>query len=122
MDAQRASEIQVLLRGVSLPASRDDLVRYAMGEDHEVAVLLQQRLPDQEFKRLNEVGDILTGTVGPPHPSGPLPAPESGKPPGGDDYLRPFPEPGAVREPDPPTAVLEQQAKTQKKQRAKQES
>jgi len=50
------------------------------------------------------------------------PVPESGKPPGGDDYLRPFPEPGAVRDTEPPTDVLEEQSKTQKKQKAKQES
>lgn len=121
MDAQAASEIQVLLEGVDLPASRDDLVRYAMGEDRDVAVLLQQRLPDREFRRLDEVGEVLLDRARAPEAPPPLPIPESGKPPGGDEYVNPSPQPGAVRDTQPPTGVLEQQSKTQKKQQAKRE-
>lgn len=120
MNAQRASEIQVLLEGVSLPASRDDLVRYAMGEDRDVAVLLQQRLPDREFDRLDAVGELLLGRPQDEEEPPPLPSAESGEPPGGDDYVRRLPQPGAVRETEPQSDVLAQQSKTQKKQQAKQ--
>jgi hypothetical protein len=49
-----------------------------------------------------------------------LPRPESGEPPGGDDYLRPFPESGRV-DPDappdnPPKKAIEKASKAQKKQ------
>jgi len=120
--AQQANEIQALLEGVPLPATRDMLVRYAQAEDGDVAALLQQRLPDQEFSHLDDVAELLTGGVTPPHSPTPLPIPESGKPPGGDDYLNPSPEPGRVRNTSPQSQVLEQQTKTQKKQKAKQES
>ena len=102
------------------------LVQYAAAEDREAAQLLHQRLPDEQFDRIDKVGELLLGAAGPPHPSTPLPVPESGKPPGGDDYLRPFPTPGAVRESapkaHPQSKVLEEQTKTQKKQKAKQDS
>lgn len=102
------------------------LVQYAAAEDQEAARMLQQRLPDEEFDRIDKVGQLLLGVVTPPHPSPSPPIPESGKPPGGDDYLRPFPTPGAVRESSPKahpqSKVLEEQSKTQKKQKAKQDS
>ena len=126
MNAQRVSEIQVLLEGVPLPASRAMLVDYAASEDRDAAQVLRERLPDEECDRLDKVGELLRGAVTSPHPPTPLPGPESGKPPGGDDYLRPFPEPGAVRESapksHPQSQVLQEQAKTQKKQKAKQDS
>jgi hypothetical protein len=126
MNAQRVSEIQALLEGVPLPASRSMLVDYAAGEDREAAQLLRDRLPDEEFDRIDKVGELLLGGIRPPYPSTPLPVPESGKPPGGDDYLRPFPRPGAVRTSAPKThpqsKVLQEQTKTQKKQKAKQDS
>lgn len=122
MNAQRVNEIQVLLEGIPLPASRSMLVEYAAGEDREAAQLLEQRLPDQEYDRLDEVGELLLGGVRPTYASTPLPIAESGKPPGGDDYLSSSPEPGAVREPAPQTDVLQQQSKTQKKQKAKQDA
>ena len=126
MKAQRVNEIQALLEGVPLPASRSMLVQYAAAEDREAAQLLQQRLPDEEFDRIDKVGELLLGAVSPPHRPTPLPIPESGEPPGGDDYLRPFPTPGAVRnsapKAHPPSKALEEQTKTQKKQKAKQES
>ena len=126
MNAQRVNEIQALLEGIPLPASRSMLVEYAAAEARGAPQLLAQRLPDQEYSRLDEVGELLLGGVGPPYPSTPLPVTESGKPPGGDDYVRPFPQPGAVRKSapkgHPQSKVLEQQTKTQKKQQAKQES
>ena len=126
MNAQRVSEIQALLEGVPLPASRSMLVEYAAAEDRQAAALLEQRLPDQEFDHLDHVGELLLGGIRPPYAATPLPVPESGKPPGGDDYLRPFPRPGAVRKSAPKThpqsKVLQEQTKTQKKQKAKQDS
>jgi hypothetical protein len=122
MNAQRANEIQALLEGIPLPATRSMLAQYAREEDANVAALLEQRLPDQEYGDLDEVAELLLGGVRPPYPPTPLPVPESGKPPGGDDYLNPSPESGRVREPSPQTQVLEQQTKTQKKQKANQEA
>jgi hypothetical protein len=122
MNAQRANEIQALLEGIPLPATRSMLAQYAREEDANVAALLEQRLPDQEYGDLDEVAELLLGGVRPPYPPTPLPVPESGKPPGGDVYLNPSPESGRVREPSPQTQVLEQQTKTQKKQKANQEA
>lgn len=121
MNAQRVNEIQALLEGVPLPATRLMLVEYAAAEDADAAQLLAQRLPEQDFDRIDLVGDLLLGTVTAPHPPTPLPVPESGKPPGGDDYLRPFAEPGAVRrsapKSHPQSQVLETQTKTQQRQK-----
>jgi hypothetical protein len=97
VDARRVNEIAVLLEGVPLPAKRQLLVEYARHEDAGVAELLRERLPDQEFDRLDAVAELLAGPPRSPRPSQRLPLPESGEPPGGDDYLQAFPEPGAVR-------------------------
>jgi Protein of unknown function (DUF2795) len=125
MDAQRVNEITVLLEGVALPAKRKELVEYAAHEDREVATLLAERLPDREFDRLDAVGEVLMQAPPPPEPPQKLSVPESGEPPGGDDYLNPSPESGEVRvsapRTHPPQMVLEEQAKLQKKQQAKQE-
>jgi hypothetical protein len=125
MNAQRANEIEVLLEGVPLPASRDMLVQYAASQDGDAAALLQEQLPDREYDRLDLVGELLLGAETPPAPPPSPPVAESGKPPGGDDYVRPFAQPGAVRQSapksNPPSSALEQQSKTQKKQQAKQE-
>jgi len=125
MDAQRVNEITVLLEGVALPAKRKELVEYAAHEDKGVAAQLRQLLPDQEFDRLDAVGEVLMRPPQPPDPPRKVPAPESGKPPGGADYVNPSPESGAVKRAAPrthPTTVaLEEQTKLQKKQKAKQE-
>ena len=65
MEAQRAAEIQVVLEGIRLPASRDALVRYARPEDAAAASALQ-RLPDREYDRLDAVGEELMRTPEPP--------------------------------------------------------
>ena len=117
MDVQRANEIQVLLEGVSLPASRETLVAYAAAEDRDAAQVLE-RLPDQDYDRLDEIGALLLGWAKPAAAPPPLPRAESGSP--SDDYVNPAPQPGAVRDQDPPANVLAQQTKTQKKQQAKQ--
>ena len=124
MDAQRAAELQVLLEGVPLPASRSLLIDYARAQDDSAAALLES-LPDREYQRLDDVGDALWVRPRPPEAPAKPPRPESGKPPGGPDYLRPFPESGAVRpsgpRSNPPQQALEQQARLQQKQKAKQE-
>ena len=41
MDRQRVAEIQVALEGVKLPASRDELVRYAQTQEPSLGAELQ---------------------------------------------------------------------------------
>ena len=114
-----------MLEGVPLPAKRSDLIRYA--QEHEPALVRElEALPDQEFEDLDAVGELLTMQPSAAKGSERLPRPESGKPPGGDAYLTAFNESGAVRHDAPrtrpPQDVLEQQAETQKRQQAKQDS
>ena len=124
MDLQRSAEIQVVLEGIPLPASRDQLVRYASRYDGEAARTLAS-IPDREYGRIDEVGEALAATGVVTVERDPLPQPESGKPPGGDDYLRPNPQPGAVRHdapPDnPPQKAIRRASKALKRQQAEQE-
>jgi Protein of unknown function (DUF2795) len=62
MDFQRAAEIQVLLEGVALPATRDELIQYASREDRAAAEALQQ-IPEREYDRLDAVGAALMQTT-----------------------------------------------------------
>src|SRR5437899_7022200 len=96
MNLQRAAEIQVVLEGITLPATREQLVRYAALQDAEAAVELE-RVPAREYSSIDEVGEELAHTQ--PHLPAPnqLPHPESGRPPGGADYVNPDPRPGAIR-------------------------
>jgi len=121
---QEAAELQVLLEGVALPARKADLLEYARREDADAAQRLQS-LPDGEYRSLDEVGEALTQVQPQPLPDeAETPHEESDLPPGGDDYVNPHPEPGAVRHdapPDnPPQKALEQQTKSQKQQQEKQ--
>ena len=125
MHAQTA-EIQVLLEGVSLPASKDELIRYAREQDGDgPSVRLLERLPNREYRMLDEVGEMLVPAQ--PYASGDklLPHEESGPPPGGGDYLRSGPDPGRaeVDAPlgNPPQKAIEQQTKTQNEQKERQE-
>ncbi|HZP73235.1 MAG TPA: DUF2795 domain-containing protein [Gaiellaceae bacterium] len=126
MNTQRACEIQAVLEGVRLPATRKDLLAYAHAEDASIVPDLQG-LPDEEFDRLDAVAELLTMRPSAPKPpTHGLPRPESGKPPGGPDYLTPFPsDTGAVRytapRDAPPQKALEQAAKTRGRQKKKQE-
>ncbi|MFL5962875.1 MAG: DUF2795 domain-containing protein [Gaiellaceae bacterium] len=96
MNLQRSAEIQVLLEGITLPATREQLVRYAALQDAEAASELE-RIHDREYRSIDEVGEDLVQTQ-PQFPAEqPLPHPESGRPPGGEDYLNPAPRPGAIR-------------------------
>ena len=121
MDTQRAAEIQAVLEGVPLPATRSSLIAYARAQDATVADDLA-RLPDDTYDRLDLVGDRLMGRA--PVPVAPVrrPRAESGEPPGGPDYVQPKPrDTGAVRDdapPDnPPQKALEKQTNTQKRQK-----
>ena len=91
MNGQRAAEIQAVLEGVPLPAKRKELIAYGRHYDPSIVSDLEG-LPDQEFGRLDEVGELLMLVPSAPA-TGDRPAlpRESGKPPGGDDYLAPFP-------------------------------
>jgi len=119
MNLQRAAEIQVVLEGVKLPATRDELMRYAGLQDAEAAVDLE-RIPDRKYESLDEVGEELAPTQPARHSKDRLPKAESGKQPGGDDYLRPFPESGRVRTDappgNPPEKAINKAAQTVKKQ------
>ncbi len=125
MDAQLTAELQVLLEGVPLPASRDELLRYARAQD-ERALTLLERLPSGSYDRLDAVGEALSAPVAGPKPALRLPKPESGKPPGGADYLRPRPEPGAVRpsapRTNPPQQAIAKKSSLKGKQKAKQQA
>ena len=121
MSPQRAAELQVVLEGVPLPAKKGQLLAYAREQDERAAADLQA-LPDREYSSLDEVGEALA----PVQPEWPKPdahesGDESGRPPGGDSYLDPHPEPGSVRLSNPPQKTLENQTKTQKQQQERQE-
>ena len=95
-----AAQIQVLLEGVPLPASKQELLQHARGERAGAAELaLLEALPDKEYGSLDEVGESLY-PVQPATPSQQpeRPKPESGRPPGGEAYTDPAPVPGAVRD------------------------
>jgi hypothetical protein len=120
-----AAEIQTLLEGVSLPASKQKLVSYARGEDERAASELES-LPDREYRSLDEVGEALAPVqAARAKAASYMPREESDKLPGGDDYTRAHPNPGAVRprapEATPPQAQIEQQTKTQKEQQERQQ-
>jgi hypothetical protein len=119
MDHRRAEEIQVLLEGIALPATRAELAAYAGREDSQ-AVTELERLPDRSYASINEVGEELVPTQPRPPAVEPAPRPESGQPPGGDEYTNPHPESGAQREGAPPgyppQKQIDAQTETVKKQ------
>jgi hypothetical protein len=127
VDTQRSAEVQAVLEGVPLPATRQQLLDYARAHDPSVARDLEG-LPDEEFDRLDAVGALLTMQLGAPKPpEHGLPKPESGKPPGGDDYLTPSPaDSGEVKHDaprtNPPTKAIDKASQTQKRQQAEQGS
>ena len=96
MNLQRAAEIQVVLEGVALPATREQLVHYAALQDAEAAVELE-RIEDRTYQSIDEVGEQLAHTQPSLPAAQPLPHAESGAPPGKADYVNPDPTPGALR-------------------------
>jgi hypothetical protein len=124
VNAQRAAEIQAVLEGVPLPATREQLLRYGLANDPTIVSELRG-LPDGEFRRLDEVGELLTLVPAAPRSAERLPRPESGKPPGGPDYLEAHPrDTGLVRHDaprdNPPQKAIEHASGLQKKQQAEQ--
>jgi Protein of unknown function (DUF2795) len=125
VDTQRAAELQVLLEGVSLPAHKRELVAYARSQDGDAARALES-LPDREYRSIDEVGEALA-PVQPSRaqPHAAVPREESDAPPGGDAYVDPHPEPGAVRHDvppsNPPQKILESQTQSQKEQQQRQQ-
>jgi hypothetical protein len=117
--------LQALLEGVDLPASKDELIRYAELHDREGVASLLERLPEREYDRIDEVAETLMPVQ--PHPPAEQRTPheESDLPPGGDDYVRAHPTPGRVRHDapaeNPPQKAIEQQSKTQNAQKERQE-
>jgi hypothetical protein len=98
VNSQRIAELQVVLEGIRLPATRRQLIEYAARYDASFTSALEL-LPDREYDRIDAVGEELLA-VQPALPSHtPLPKPESGEPPGGADYVAPTQEPGSGSEP-----------------------
>ena len=122
----QVASLQVLLEGVSLPASKDELIRYARRQDGEQPIVaLLERLPNREYRRLDEVAEVLAPVQPASQENAELPREESDLPPGGDAYVTAHPNPGKVL-PDappanPPQKAIQQQTKTQNAQKERQE-
>jgi hypothetical protein len=119
------AELQVVLEGVPLPSGKSELVEYARREDQNAARLLES-LPDRVYRSLDEVGEALAPVQPQQRPEdAALPREESDAPPGGDDYVDPNPEAGAVRDDAPPwnlpQKTLEQQSRRQQEQQKRQQ-
>ena len=111
MDSATAAELKTVLVGVTLPATRSDLLEYAVQQHAaEAEVVLRRRDEPQlldglrrlsdgtQYTSLDEVVEELLRVQ--PDRSKPVPhepKEEAGRPPGGDDYTAKHPEPGAVR-------------------------
>jgi Protein of unknown function (DUF2795) len=125
MNLQRAAEIQAVLEGIRLPATREELVRYATREDAAAGRELE-RIPAREYGRIDEVAEQLVPTQPVRQSTERLPRPESGEPPGGEAYVQQFPESGAVHDDappwNPPQKAIEEQSATQKRQQSAQGS
>lgn len=120
------AELQVLLEGVALPASKDELIRYAREQDGGGRALsLLEHLPEREYRRLDDVGEALAPVQPSSEEQEPLPHEESDVTPGGAEYTTAHPNPGKVRDDappgNPPQKVIEQQKKTQNAQKERQE-
>ena len=96
----RAAQLQVLLEGVPLPATKQELIQHARRERAGPAELaLLEALPDGEYESIDEVGETLQPVQ--PASLAVQPGqsrPERSAPPGGDAYIDPSPETGRVRE------------------------
>lgn len=92
-------ELQKLLEGVRLPATKDELLEHAVRQRAEPQLLEALRsIPDRPYERLDEVGEeVVRVQPSPPREPPPRPRDESGAPPGDEAYTDPSPEPGGVR-------------------------
>jgi hypothetical protein len=100
MDPARAAILKSTLVGVPLPATKPQLLEYAVTQRAEPALLdpLRSLSDGKEYSSLDEVVEDLL-QVQParidavPH----APEEESGQPPGGDAYTDPDPDTGRIR-------------------------
>src|SRR5919199_636465 len=96
---QLAAYAASVLEGVSLPAQKRELVRYAREQDGGARVVGDlELLPDREYATLDEVAEELAPVQPPRRREEKLPQPESGGLPGAGDYTNPHPVPGHVRD------------------------
>jgi hypothetical protein len=100
---QSAALVQTILEGVSLPATRQELIDYARSQDAGERLLgMLGWIEDREYASLDEVGEEIAPVqpeLAPPDAE--RPAVESDQPPGGSSYTDPHPDPGTIRdEPD----------------------
>ena len=120
-----AARVQAVLEGVPLPAQKAKLIEYARSQDVDAAALLE-RVPDREYRSLDEVGEAIVPVQPRSRSTSELPREESDQPPGGDAYVNPHASPGAVRpsapRSNPPAKTIGQQTKTQKEQQQRQEA
>jgi hypothetical protein len=84
------SQVEALLVGITLPATKDELVSYARAQPggEQAAVRLEQ-IPDRSYRAIQDAGEELE-PVQPAHEATPrieTPHPESGEPPGGPGYV-----------------------------------
>lgn len=107
---RRAALVQALLEGVELPAEKPALVAYARAQgDDPGAVSAVEALPERRYASLDEVGEAIAPVQPSRRTASPrLPRPESGLPPGGDDYTRIRPVPGQVQHSPASTSPHEQ--------------
>jgi len=94
VNSQRAAEIQVVLEGVRLPATRGELIAYARRWDPVAASELEV-IPDRAYDRIDEVGEALLRVQPVAESEVRLPRSESGLPSGGDSYVLGQQEAGA---------------------------
>jgi hypothetical protein len=95
-----AAELQVVLEGVPLPASKQELFAYAQSQGADQRLLAALRsVPDREYGFIDEVGEELA-SVQPPweQPQPQTPSGDSDAVPGGPDYTRVPSDTGQVRD------------------------
>jgi hypothetical protein len=99
VDTALAARAKAALEGAPLPASTGDLADHAARAGAEPDVVEAIRaLPDRRVRSLDDLREALAPVQPPtgPAPRGARPRPESGWPPGGDAYVDPGAQPGAV--------------------------
>ena len=91
MEAAAAAELKTVLVGVTLPAQKPELLEYAVRQRAEPPLLdaLHSLSDEKKYESLDQVVEDLlqvqpSGVDGQPHE----PETQSGKPPGGESYVR----------------------------------
>jgi hypothetical protein len=83
------AQIEGLLVGVALPATKDELIRYARAQPGGATVAARlEQIPDLQYDAIQDVGEALEPVQ--PEPMPPRTEPphaESGEPPGGPAYV-----------------------------------